>query len=106
MLAVTDKDTAHALDSSAAPSIAQSAATQWYEQQRQALGTHSLLSTSAENWAITHSGLPQVPPPTPTPPASAPTMPSNSTLPGSGPQPPAPSEPAAPAVPPAPNGTP
>jgi hypothetical protein len=106
MLAITDKDANQALDTSAAPQIAQAAATQWYTQQRQALGVHSLLTQTKQAWAIQHAGLPQLPAATPTPPAGAPTVPGgNPSLPGSqtGPQPPASS---APAVPPVPAGTP
>ena len=103
MLAVTDKDASHALDSTAAPQIAQGETTQWYDLNRQALGVHSQLTNSKEAWAIAHAGLPQLPPATPTPPVGVPTVPgSNPALPGSqtGPQPPAPSAPAVP------NGTP
>jgi len=99
MLAVTNKDPNHPITDSAKSQLARSEASLWFNQQKTALGVHSLLDLNKERWAVQHTGLPLQPPPTPTPPASAPSAPAiNPAVPGgqAGPQPPAPSAPAAP----------
>lgn len=107
MLAVTERDPQRAIDASSQPTLAADQAAVWYNQQRDALGAHSLLDNSKALWAIQHSGLPVAPAATPTPPFSpgnpsapngAPAVPGASAPSGGGvgPQPPQPSAPAAP----------
>lgn len=124
LLAISDRDPQHALDAAAQPALANGLATNWYNQQRDALGVHSFIDGSRALWAIQHTGLPlAAPSPTATAPgnpgvpggvpsipgsngpgSNAPgTGPGSSAPGGAGPQPPAPAQPSAPA---APNATP